>query len=51
VIDANLSLATVDAQIAQHQANLAGFLVGAVVLGSARRWRSSGWWCTGRSRS
>ncbi|MDE3168086.1 MAG: HAMP domain-containing protein [Acidobacteriota bacterium] len=34
VIDANLSLATVDAQIAQQQAGLAWFLAGAVVLGS-----------------
>jgi two-component system NtrC family sensor kinase len=34
VIDANLSLATVDAQIAQQQAGLAWFLVAAVVLGS-----------------
>ena len=35
VIDANLSLDTVDEQMAQHQANLAYFLVGAIVLGSA----------------
>src|SRR4051794_39687636 len=34
VIDANLSLATVDQQITQHQRNLAYFLVGAMVLGS-----------------
>jgi two-component system NtrC family sensor kinase len=34
VIDADLSLAAVDAQIAQHQATLAWFLVGAVVFGS-----------------
>src|SRR5271157_3842328 len=34
VIDADLSLATVDAQIAQHQATLLWFLVGAVVFGS-----------------
>jgi len=34
VIDANLSLASVDAQIAQHQATLAWFLAGAVVFGS-----------------
>ena len=34
VIDANLSLAAVDAQIAQHQATLAWFLVGAVLFGS-----------------
>jgi two-component system NtrC family sensor kinase len=34
VIDANLSLATVDGQLSQHQANLAGFLVGAIVFGS-----------------
>jgi two-component system NtrC family sensor kinase len=34
VIDANLSLATVDAQIAQQQAGLAWFLVAAVILGS-----------------
>ena len=34
VIDANLSLATVDAQIAQQQAGLVWFLVVAVVLGS-----------------
>jgi two-component system NtrC family sensor kinase len=35
VIDANLSLDTVDVQMAQHQANLWYFLVGAMVLGSA----------------
>uniref|UniRef100_Q01YU5 histidine kinase n=1 Tax=Solibacter usitatus (strain Ellin6076) TaxID=234267 RepID=Q01YU5_SOLUE len=35
VIDANLSLATVDEQIAQHQASLAYFLIGAIVFGSA----------------
>jgi len=35
VIDANLSLDTVDEQMAQHQANLGYFLVGAIVLGSA----------------
>jgi two-component system NtrC family sensor kinase len=35
VIDANLSLSTVDQQIAQHQASLAYFLVGAIVFGSA----------------
>ena len=34
VIDAHLSLTAVDAQIAQHQATLAWFLVGAVVFGS-----------------
>jgi two-component system NtrC family sensor kinase len=34
VIDANLSLDTVDVQMAQHQANLGYFLVGAIVLGS-----------------
>jgi len=34
VIDAHLSLATVDGQLSQHQANLAGFLVGAIVFGS-----------------
>jgi two-component system NtrC family sensor kinase len=34
VVDANLSLATVDAQLAQHQAALAWFLVGAAVFGS-----------------
>jgi two-component system NtrC family sensor kinase len=34
VIDANLSLATVDAQIAQQQAGLAWFLAAAVVFGS-----------------
>jgi len=34
VIDADLSLATVDGQLAQHQANLAYFLVGAIVFGS-----------------
>jgi two-component system NtrC family sensor kinase len=33
VIDADLSLATVDAQIAQHQANLTWFLLGAIVFG------------------
>ena len=35
MIDANLSLATVDEQMAQHQANLAYFLIGAIVFGSA----------------
>ena len=35
VIDADLSLATVDAQMAQHQASLAFFLIGAIVFGSA----------------
>jgi two-component system NtrC family sensor kinase len=35
VIDANLSLAKVDEQIALHQANLGYFLVGAIVFGSA----------------
>jgi two-component system NtrC family sensor kinase len=35
VIDANLSLDTVDVQMAKHQANLWYFLVGAIVLGSA----------------
>ncbi len=34
VIDANLSLATVDAQIGQHQAALLWFLIGAMVFGS-----------------
>ncbi len=34
VIDANLSLDTVDEQMAQHQANLGYFLVGAILLGS-----------------
>jgi len=34
VVDANLSLATVDAQMAQHQAALAWFLAGALVFGS-----------------
>ncbi len=34
VVDANLSLAMVDAQIAQHQAALGWFLVAAIVLGS-----------------
>ncbi len=33
VIDADLSLATVDAQIAHHQATLTWFLVGAIVFG------------------
>ena len=33
VIDSDLSLATVDAQLAQHQANLTWFLVGAIVFG------------------
>ena len=33
VIDANLSLATVDAQIAQQQTGLVWFLVGALILG------------------
>ena len=35
VIDVNLSLAAVDAQMAQHQTSLAYFLVGAIVFGSA----------------
>jgi two-component system NtrC family sensor kinase len=35
VIDANLSLATVDAQMTQHQTSLAYFLIGAIVFGSA----------------
>jgi two-component system NtrC family sensor kinase len=35
VIDANLSLSTVDEQISQHQRNLAYFLIGAIVFGSA----------------
>ena len=35
VIDANLSLDTVDDQMALHQANLGYFLVGAILLGSA----------------
>jgi two-component system NtrC family sensor kinase len=34
VVDANLSLATVDAQMAQHQATLAWFLAGGAVFGS-----------------
>jgi two-component system NtrC family sensor kinase len=34
VIDANLSLATVDGQLSQHQANLAYFLAIAIVFGS-----------------
>jgi len=34
VIDADLSLAAVDTEIAQHQATLAWFLVGAVLFGS-----------------
>ena len=34
VVDANLSLATVDAQMSQHQATLAWFLAGAIVFGS-----------------
>ena len=34
VVDANLSLATVDAQLAQHQTTLAWFLVGAILFGS-----------------
>jgi two-component system NtrC family sensor kinase len=34
VIDANLSLDTVDVQMAQHQANLGYFLAGAILLGS-----------------
>ena len=34
VIDANLSLSTVDQQIAHNQANLAYFLAGAIVFGS-----------------
>jgi two-component system NtrC family sensor kinase len=34
VVDANLSLSTVDAQLAQHQAALAWFLVGSIVFGS-----------------
>jgi two-component system NtrC family sensor kinase len=35
VIDANLSLDTVDEQMALHQANLGYFLAGAILLGSA----------------
>ncbi len=35
VIDANLSLDTVDQQMAQHQRNLAYFLLGAIILGSS----------------
>jgi two-component system NtrC family sensor kinase len=35
VIDTNLSLATVDAQMAQHQASLGYFLSGAIIFGSA----------------
>jgi two-component system NtrC family sensor kinase len=35
VIDADLSLATVDAQMTQHQTSLAYFLTGAIVFGSA----------------
>jgi two-component system NtrC family sensor kinase len=35
VIDANLSLDAVDEQIAQHQASLGYYLLGAIVLGSA----------------
>jgi two-component system NtrC family sensor kinase len=35
VIDADLSLATVDAQLAQHQANLKWFLAGAILFGCA----------------
>jgi two-component system NtrC family sensor kinase len=35
VIDADLSLATVDAQMALHQTSLAYFLAGAIVFGSA----------------
>jgi two-component system NtrC family sensor kinase len=35
VIDADLSMATADAQIAQHQAALTWFLVGAIVFGCA----------------
>jgi two-component system NtrC family sensor kinase len=34
VIDADLSLATVDAQMSQHQAALGYFLVGAIIFGS-----------------
>ena len=34
VVDANLSLATVDANMAQHQATLGWFVAGAIVLGS-----------------
>lgn len=34
VVDANLSLATVDAQITQHQATLGWFLAAAIVFGS-----------------
>lgn len=34
VVDANLSLATVDAQMAQHQATLGWFLAGAIAFGS-----------------
>jgi len=35
VVDANLSLATVDAQMAQHQAALGWFLVAAILFGSS----------------
>lgn len=34
VVDANLSLAGVDAQMARHQATLVGFLIGAITIGS-----------------
>ena len=34
VVDANLSLATVDAQVAEHQATLVRFLIGAMAIGS-----------------
>jgi two-component system NtrC family sensor kinase len=34
VVDANLSLATVDAQMSQHQATLVWFLIGAIFFGS-----------------
>jgi two-component system, NtrC family, sensor kinase len=34
VVDANLSLAGVDTQMARHQATLVGFLIGAITIGS-----------------
>ena len=49
VIDANLSLATVDEQMSLHQANLAIFSARRDPSGlRARRWPSFGSWCTGR---
>ncbi len=49
VIDADLSLAAVDKQMAQQRNKLLYFLLGAIVFGSALgRSSSSGSWSTGR---